>query len=354
MKYFKQRVDEFWSWFDKNEEKIEHYIANITNENAEEVISFMASGLEIAICGCLFELGGKNEINLSSNGNAPVMMLQSYLASSIPEKYKNNWEITPWKKAVPNAELRMGNVSVSAKNVFISAEHDDNGKFRLNFYSDIFRGMEENQIYNVFVMILDCVLGENISLGFVSDFEYVEEKEAGMFALAELYEYMKTTLQSMEKEMPEDFNPCQMYSGYSMTPYDSDEPRTDIIAGFSTMTILLNEYYEEETEAFETLYSNGAKAAFIEIERTNEDYNIDLDIRNNISDRIENEIFGEPSSGNEFGAIIGQAIGEKSCYIDILMYDEKHFRDNISNILKDYELNCRIYDLKAGSEPQKI
>ena len=61
MKSFKQRTADFWQWFEENEAKLEDYIANIRNissESVQEVIDFVAEGLNIAIDGCLFELGG--------------------------------------------------------------------------------------------------------------------------------------------------------------------------------------------------------------------------------------------------------------------------------------------------------
>lgn len=353
---YKQRVKNFWEWFSENEEKLAEMIQNIKEYDAQDIITPLSEGLNIAIEDCVFETGGSLEINLSANGSIPMIMLTYYLVKNMPEKYIGKWTFTPWKQSMPQMALQIGDTRMSAADILVDVNYNE-GKFNLEFYNGTLAGMDENQAYHIFFLVLDLTLGENISIGFTGAVHKAENQADSMISLSELLGHIQKTLEENEREIPEDYNPSSNYFAYSMTP-DEDagmelDPRFDIIAGFTRMNALLNDFYDNESTTFDMFEENGAKAAYITIARTDEDHNADLDIRNEITDKIE-EALGLDGSGEELGAVAGQAIGINNTYIDLLLYDEFAFMEKLIEILDDYSLEISVYDFKRDAEKKAL
>jgi tetrahydromethanopterin S-methyltransferase subunit G len=127
--------------------------------------------------------------------------------------------------------------------------------------------------------------------------------------------------------------------------------RHDLIAGFTRLPDLLEDYYAVAgSPLYERLADNGVWAVFLSLPRTHpEEYRRDLDLRNEIADRLEDEILGEAGSGREIGIVLGQAIGLDFCYIDLLLYDERSFLDQVGQVLGDYGPDITLREYRPGS-----
>lgn len=362
MHSYKGRVENFWEWFTQNEAKLEHYINNLRENgsgNAQEVVDFLASGLNLAIDNCMFETGGDLEVSLASEGDLGVMFLTSYLVRAMPEKFRSKWKFTPWKPSFAGGEMQIHGKRLGPEDIWLAPELDEEGgRFDISFYNKELCDLdEENQAYHIFFMLLEMVLGENVCMRYVGDVQMLqslpESLETPLIPLSELTEHMKKALSGGEHEFDHGINPCLSYSSYGLDPDEDSRIRYDIVAGFSRLTQLLDDYYnDEESPTFDMLAQNGAKAVFIAMPRTSEDHNMDLTLRNQIADRLEDEVLGSEETGREIGVLIGQAIGVDNCYIDLLLYDEQAFLAAAPTVLKDYDVQISFYDFKPGAEPK--
>lgn len=355
MQSYKTRVASFWNWFEQNESQLEKYITNMVEYDHQEVVSFLSSGLNLAIDGCMFETGGSLEVSLAAEGSLPVMFLSSHLINNMPEKFRGKWIFTPWKPSMPGGRMRINETEMGPEDIWVVPVLEDDGSFALTFYNRELAALEEEQAYHIFYLILEMTLGENICMSYISAVDFGGELPEGAgndaVALSGLMEHMRGVLKENERELDENVNPCMSYSGYGLEGEENAPPRYDIIAGFTRLTSLLNDYYNEETNAAGVFETNGAKAMFIAYGRTDqEDHNVDLAMRNQIADRLEEEVLGPEDSGQEIGVILGQAIGIERCYIDLLLYDEEAFWENAPKVLDDYNLDFSFYSFGPDEE----
>lgn len=355
MNSYCERVKDFWNWFADHENRLSEYIGNIKAHDSEEVIGFLREGINRAIRNCNFETGGDFEISFALEGCLALTFLTTFLVGNMPEHYKEKWHFHPWKSAMSGTQLHIHDVFLSAEDLWVLPEKNEEGRrFNLLFYNETLTTIEEEQAYQIFYLLLEMTLGENICMGYLGFAEMAEAREEAMIRLSDLHAFMVKTLEDHEDSLEEDHNPCLSYSGYSMEPSENAHPRFDIIAGFTSLPGLLDEYYENETRpVFDFFKENGAKVAFITMHRNHpDDHNPDLELRNTIADRLETEILGEPGSGKEIGVILGQAIGLTHSYIDLLLYDENLFLERVGQVLQNFEETFFFYDYYQGAEPR--
>ncbi|MDR1125038.1 MAG: hypothetical protein LBM64_03120 [Deltaproteobacteria bacterium] len=361
---YRERVAEFWEWFRQNETRLSEYIRHLDDYEAEEVVSFLAGGLNRAIEGCLFEIGGNFEVSLASDGNAALILLSDYLCRNIPFEYAEKWRFTPWKQAMPQGCLQVSGMRLGAEDVLVHPSRaKGENSFSLDFYSDELNGLEEDQRYQAFFLLLEMCLGENICLGFIGDVEQADGLRAGMFPLSALPCYMRKELEAEGRDLPDDYNPGLAYAGYSMEPpgLDGDEgghaeetpSRREVIAGFTRLPDLLDDYCAGDgSPLYERLADNGARPVFLVLPRSHPhpaDHQQDLDLCNEIAARLEDEILGETGSGREIGIVLGQAMGLDYCYIDLLLYDERAFLNRAGQVLSAYGLEAALREFRPDS-----
>lgn len=357
MKSYCERVSDFWNWFAENEEKLSQYIENVRENDSEKIVSFLGSGLNLAISDCHFETGGNFEVSLASDGSLAMMFLTNYLCRNMPEAFNDKWHFNPWKPAMPGAEVGIGGIRLGAEDILLDVSiSEESRRLNLLFYNETLTNLDEEQAYHVFYLVLEATLGENICMGYIGFVEMAEAPNEAMMPLSELDGFLKKILEESGDPLEEDYNPCLNYSGYGIEPSENTNPRFDIIAGFTCLPDLLDEYYAaEDRSIFELFKNSGAKAVFMTMNRKNpEDHTEDLELRNTIADRLETEILGEPGNGNEIGVILGQAIGLSHCYIDLLLYDEKAFLEKAGQVLQDYGEAFFLYDYHQDAEPKML
>lgn len=357
MKSYYERVRDFWMWFSENEEKLSEYLGNMGGHEPEEIINFLGEGIGLAIEGCHFETGGDFEVSLASEGSLAMMFLTNYLVENMPEHFQEKWHFSPWKPAVPGAQIRIHGVLLGADDILVEVSpSEESAHFNLRFYNETLAAIDEDQRYHILFLILEMTLGENICMGYVGFVEMAETRTTTMIPLADLWDFMKKTLDESGTPLDEAYNPCHGYSGYSMEPTENPMPRFDIIAGFTSLPTLLDEYYEAENRSiFDLFAKNGAKAAFIAMHRNDpEDHKRDLELRNAIADRLETEVLGAAGSGGEIGIILGQGLGLSRSYIDLLLYDEKAFLEKAGAVLQDFGEAFFLYDYHQNAEPRML
>lgn len=351
MSTFKRKVEEFWKWFAENEEKIHEYIRNSDKYSPNEITEFVGKGVEKVVNDAYFEIGGKNEFSFSTGGKHYLFYLLPYLVSKIPSNLKYKWIFSPYKLGGMSGDFgfRKDDSTISINDVDILVGYDtEKNIFYIGFYNEGFNDMDDNQAYSMFLILLDAAIGENIVEMYVGPIDRLKEKKGKMIKLPELGNYIEEKLKENNRELFR--NPSECYSSYELKPIENGNLRDDVYIGTTCYFDTIKEYYGKtnENQTYDSLNTCGAKAAFISYDYNNDSPQTELNIRNEILDRIENEILGEKDSGKEIGMILGSATGLKKFYIDILLYDETKFLTAVNSVLKDYDYQFSYSEFKKN------
>ena len=201
--------------------------------------------------------------------------------------------------------------------------------FNIRYYDKNLCTLPEENSDGNFHVILELVLGEGVSFKYVNGIERASGIEEGMIALSGLRQHIEETVKSHGHEFFE--NPKDVYTGYQLTPKESDELRFDVIVGSTCLSSIVADYYHDSTELFDHANGFGAQALYIVFQNGAGEDNI-LNFRHDLEDRITEEIL-EP--GN-FGVITGGATGTEYSYIDLFVYDFPAFAMKVRALLKEY------------------
>ena len=214
--------------------------------------------------------------------------------------------------------------------IMVKASYDEKREnFNIRYYDKNLCALPEENSDGNFHVILELVLGEGVSFKYVNGIERASGIEEGMIALSGLRQHIEETVKSHGHEFFE--NPKDVYTGYQLTPKESDELRFDVIVGSTCLSSIVADYYHDSTELFDHANGFGAQALYIVFQNGAGEDNI-LNFRHDLEDRITEEIL-EP--GN-LGVITGGATGTEYSYIDLFVYDFPAFAMKVRALLKEY------------------
>ncbi|MCS2303886.1 hypothetical protein NXX23_18540 [Bacteroides ovatus] len=183
--------------------------------------------------------------------------------------------------------------------IMVKASYDEKREnFNIRYYDKNLCALPEENSDGNFHVILELVLGEGVSFKYVNGIERASGIEEGMIALSGLRQHIEETVKSHYHEFFE--NPKDVYTGYQLTPKESDELRFDVIVGSTCLSSIVADYYHGSTEIFDHANGFGAQALYIVFQNGAGEDNI-LNFRHDLEDRITEEIL-EP--GN-LGVITG-------------------------------------------------
>ena len=356
---FEERVNRFWKWFEENEKIISDYIDQKSDMSSEEIIEFVSNGVGLISNNLQFNFGGNYEFTFTIEGKEYLFYLTPRIVAAMPEKLKSKWKFFPYmqKQDIANSNFRMYNKDLSFKEILVSAEYDENTNFfNLKFYNKKLNELEEDYAYNVFSIMLEHAVGENIlKLYLLGDVEKADKKLDGMIELTKLYDFIIDTLKNKNKQIITD--PVNNYTVYKWEPTDNFF-REDIFMGSTCYMELIDDYANYNVDAFINISKMGARAVYLAYEFSEnedndfEDENINqklFDEGNKITDELE-IIMGEKGSGKEIGIVLGNAYGITGGYIDLLLYNQDEFIKRAEEVLKKYNYKFNLLRFKQYSE----
>ncbi|MDR2861874.1 MAG: hypothetical protein LBV07_04945, partial [Syntrophobacterales bacterium] len=336
---FTERAKQFWRWFSANEEKLSDIVQNRNHsDNGEAAVAFISEGVSLLAEELHFNIGGDHEFTFSVDGKYALFFLLPYVTANLPEQYRDKWNFFPCMQGTGghNFGFRMYGTNVNTDHVMVSAAPDEESKTAdLRFYIKEWESLEEKDSYNAFYTLLDLSIGEALAHVCLNNVEKAEILEEGMFPLTELEQWMIDNL-CEDGKIPD---PAERYFGYEKTPPDEeaagdDLPRQDIFVGIAKYTPLLSCYDDGEDDCYQKFTDFGAKPVFLYYFYDNEaDRNDILNERNDLMDKLEEEVLGKLGSGRETGLLLGGAMGENCAYIDLLLYDEEAFMEKAKTFL---------------------
>lgn len=333
---FKARVDDFWKWFTENEQELSHIIENRSNQDdSDQIIELISQGTNLISKDVRFNLGGDYEFTFSVEGRISLFYLYPYLVSQLPAQFSEKWHFFPFNPGTDQAfTFGMYGAQVDMANVQVSATYvEENNCFNVRYYEPQLTTLPVNESLNAYYIMMEIMMGEGLSYQYIADVERTDLPTEYMIPLPELKAYITDTLKAHGKDVLD--NPRDIYISYQLEPEEHKELRFDIVAGTTRFEPLLANYYSDLTEHFDVLTTFGAKAAYIAFLHKNEeegDSKKILDFRHMLEDRIEQESL-QPE---ELGLLLGGAIGQSLCYIDLLLFDTDAFIKKVLPLLREY------------------
>ena len=356
---FEERVNRFWKWFEENEKVISDYIDQKSDMSSEEIIKFVSNGVGLISNNLQFNFGDNYEFTFTIEGKEYLFYLTPRIVAAMPEKLKSKWKFFHYmqKQDIADSNFRMYNKDLSFKEILVSAEYDENTNFfNLKFYNKKLNELEEYYAYNVFSIMLEHAVGENIlKLYLLGDVEKADKKLDGMIELTKLYDFIMDTLKNKNKQIIAD--PVNNYTVYKWEPTDNFF-REDIFMGSTCYMELIDDYANYNVDAFINISKMGARAVYLAYEFSEnedndfEDENINqklFDEGNKITDELES-IMGEKGSGKEIGIVLGNAYGITGGYIDLLLYNQDEFIKRAEEVLKKYNYKFMLFRFRQYSE----
>lgn len=326
-----RRVKEFWNWFVENEEKLSGMMNPKSMEEADAFMEFISKGTNLISEDMHFNIGGDHEFTFSVEGWPDLFIIYPYIISCMPECLKGKWKFFPFNPGkVGSFAYRVHNTDVDMGKIMVKASYDEKREnFNIRYYDKNLCALPEENSDGNFHVILELVLGEDVSFKYVNGIERASGIEEGMIALSGLRQHIEETVKSHGHEFFE--NPKDVYTGYQLTPKESDELRFDVIVGSTCLDSIVADYYHGSTEIFDHADGFGVQALYMVFQNGVGEDNI-LNFRHDLEDRITEEIL-EP--GN-LGVITGGATGTEYSYIDLFVYDLRAFVKKVIPLLDEY------------------
>ena len=326
-----RRVKEFWNWFVENEEKLSGMMNPKSMEEADAFMEFISKGTNLISEDMHFNIGGDHEFTFSVEGWPDLFIIYPYIISCMPECLKGKWKFFPFNPGkVGSFAYRVHDTDVDMGKIMVKASYDEKREnFNIRYYDKNLCALPEENSDGNFHVILELVLGEGVSFKYVNGIERASGIEEGMIALSGLRQHIEETVKSHGHEFFE--NPKDVYTGYQLTPKESDELRFDVIVGSTCLSSIVADYYHDSTELFDHANGFGAQALYIVFQNGAGEDNI-LNFRHDLEDRITEEIL-EP--GN-LGVITGGATGTEYSYIDLFVYNQQVFISTLLPLLDEY------------------
>lgn len=326
-----RRVKEFWNWFVENEEKLSGMMNPKSMEEADAFMEFISKGTNLISEDMHFNIGGDHEFTFSVEGWPDLFIIYPYIISCMPECLKGKWKFFPFNPGkVGSFAYRVHNTDVDMGKIMVKASYDEKREnFNIRYYDKNLCALPEENSDGNFHVILELVLGEGVSFKYVNGIERASGIEEGMIALSGLRQHIEETVKSHGHEFFE--NPKDVYTGYQLTPKESDELRFDVIVGSTCLDSIVADYYHGSTEIFDHADGFGVQALYMVSQNGVGEDNI-LNFRHDLEDRITEEIL-EP--GN-LGVITGGATGTEYSYIDLFVYDLRAFVKKVIPLLDEY------------------
>ncbi|MDR1832207.1 MAG: hypothetical protein LBQ97_05725 [Fusobacteriaceae bacterium] len=339
MNSFRERVDFFWKWFQANEEKIHDFIEHPENYQTEQSTAFVGNALDLVFKReSYFEFGGNHEFSFSTAGERYLFYLLPYFVSRAPVDLKYNWTFSPYKMGgvADSFGFKKEDSVIAIRDIELLVGYDEKQNvFYVGFYNETFAAMDENAAMNMFFVLLDSLVGENVVEMYIGPIERMTKRKGKMIPMKDLYGYIEKKLSDNKRTFFH--NPSDSYSAYEMDPVRGGGLREDLFAGTTCFFDLIDEYYGKKREIFDAFTAAGAKACFLYFPHMGAGEETAVHIREEILEKIEKFVLGEKDTGKEIGILLGTGYGVENAYIDLLLYDEDIFLQEVRPLLRQYD-----------------
>lgn len=347
-KNFCQRTKEAWEVFAEHEEELRRFMdEDKKHERGDELTRMCDDILSIAFDDVSFEMGfngEKHELILTPEGDKVKLFQLVYFRCHAPEAILEHWSILVGRPAISDFGLRFGDWDISAEDVQVWIEQEEDGDIGLSAYCEKLSNAsreEEGKVYWALATLTDQVIGEIANMKYIEDLEVIDTPMTEpSFLLSELPQRLK----EMGKELPvnvEDFLE-NSYTGYRFKPDEDPDAdwRMDIMAGSTNCVPIISDYLSGDCYYMDRLHADGAVAGFIcypldGFTGENRSQQI-FDFREKVEDMIIDEC-------GDAAVFIGGATGIYSSYVDFIAWDLKAVLDTAKRFFENTDIPCAAF-----------
>lgn len=351
---FKYRVNEFWREFSNQEGEIRRLIDEQTD--LQMLVSRMKSLVDLAFNDANFEIGRKEkyELTLTPEGDRSKLFLIEYWRRCAPNELASNWNFYSSKQAIGKGrdiELKIYGMDIGKDDYLICPKVDeDRHKVDLEVFSPKLMNIDEDKRYSVVFISLDQYIGELYVMEHIGKVDFVDDLSSDGITMGDLKERIDSLIEEMRWGRCED--PCQCFTSYKMKPNLTSrwDFREDVLVGTTSCIQVLNDYYFNSSDHFDSAFENGAIYGFIFYDNTtvprNEVVTLRADIEDDLSVRLSNRTDAD---------VIGGATGLHYSYIDFIVYDMSSFMQTVDLVLSEYPvLSYGFSEFKRGGKVVRL
>lgn len=334
-KSFRERTQDFWKTFEKEEKNIRRLMDKKTD--SDTLVSKMNKILKKAFHDLPFEMGHngeKHELILSPNGNKLILIQIQHLLKHKPKDIDNIWNFYEAKPAMgrEGVGLRMYDKEISSEDLNIYTDVDEDRKLvNIEVYMPKLKDLDENLQYNALFVLLDLFIGELYTMEYIGTVDIIhEEKDIKSISLAKLRSYIDYLIS--EHEWDKNENPSDTWIGYeNQANEDSEVLREDVFVGYTNAFELIRELGEEEIYPLEQFRNDGIFAGYIFYNNESVPQENMVPQRTEIEDKINELVTTQGIAQN-----IGGATGYQNSYLDYIIYDFEAFIKIAKEVMLEY------------------
>ena len=346
---FKARVENFWIWFTKNEEKLSNMIDNMNNntvQNSDEITNFVNAGVSIISNKLHFNFGGDYEFGFSCKANPTIFYITPYLISKMPREFEGKWKFTPFLTGQTDGfSMNLPDIDqpIHIADIFVAVDYGsgvNHTGFNLQFYNENLSKLDDILAYNTFFVMTNFAIGDALGYIYINKVVKSDLKLDNMISLTDLKQNIIDTLKERDRKLFE--NPKDRFITFKMEIEHNDKSplRYEVNFGTTAFHELQNEYYAKNNTINLALLKMGVHTGFI-ILQDNEGIG-DETLKN--AQKITDEIVTLGTNIN-----IGKSIGA-FIYIDFIIYDIQEFLSEIPAIFKKYPYKFHLSYFRHNSD----
>ncbi len=327
---FNNRARVFWEEVIHYDEILQEMFSSRDGNNeyaaALEVIYYLLdkNGIGAAIELQWEEGIEKPELTFSPEGILGRAMVIRQLLQLAPKEVTEKYDLVFCKQRDKDQNaLEIDDISLDGENTSVAYVKNDNYVTIYLKNKDLLaiQREDEESAMAFGYLLTDTYLGEvycmrNVDSVIIADESGVEEE------FRPFHECIDELLDLFEPTEQEDF-PYDNYMSYQMNPKEDVEVfREDIMVGSTCIPPLMEEYFKHETTSFDEAFDQGVTFLQLIVDREEVEDEKAFEVR----DRLETLL--TENQGDTF-RIIGSAMGEFYAYMDLVIFDIEHFRENL-------------------------
>lgn len=343
----KQRVDEFWIWFETNASR---FYDTIDDKRCGDLTNEVSTAVNRWFPGMAWVFGpGAHGIGhsftLTGEAVLPKQFVTQYWLGRAPQI--DGWTFYSTRQA-DTAPGHFAITLCATEEKFRPIEFwvspyidEQDEKIDLAVWHPSINRVSERDRFTALFLILDELLGEIGTQRWIREIKFSENSLQKSMPIPELVEFVQSA-QSLHAW--KQYHPTETWIGYRMRERSGEWLRSDTVAGSSRYFKLVGAYLDTEGPCEHPLPDFGIDYVFATIPTSYFEKGSEVDGRTEIEDEIITHL---ERAGT--GISIGGATGVNNCYMDFALYDGPEGLEIIRTIMRKHRVSkaSKIYFFTA-------
>jgi len=352
---FIQRVDQFWSWFAENSQRL---LDGIDNQEFDALVPEVSDQVK-AMAPLAWVFGPPPEgatghsFTLTPEGNAYKQHIIEFVLSRRPEL--ENWTFYNSKQpanSVDGISIDVMGEKLTAQEFWVVATPNaERKKVDLKLWHPLFAKLSERDQQQLTFIWLDESLGEFVVENQIGHIDISPEGLEESFPINELKEVFYKQWDEAGWTAPD---PTLIYAGYSINEdaLKPDRIRGDVYMGSTCLFQLVSDFIKTDGQMEHPTPDIGIEFFFLAMPIENFTAGEPVQQRSEVEDALEAALSADLS-----GKVVGGAAGTKFMYLDIMAFHPqqalRHIQETAANspYAKNAELRFFDKDRIAGQLP---